>query len=366
MNRVLRDSLVLASAAVFAVALHQRAMGAQSTAEAIGIEPVLPRLLSETGLYSDAAALTVSDSNRPFVPQYPLWSDGAQKRRWVHLPAGKTIDASRVDQWTFPDGTRFWKEFAIGGRRVETRMLWKVDGDWRFAAYAWNKQQTDAELVAEHGLTTDVEVAPGRRHRIPSAVECRACHDSARTEILGFNGLQLSDDRDPLAPHGEVLTAEMTSLRTLLDDSRLAGAPTSWRSAPPRIAAPDAVTRAVFGYMSTNCGSCHNRESSIANLGLDLKASASSGCAAGVATLVNRPSIWSIPSAPEGASRRVLPGRPDLSSVIARMRSRRPSSQMPPVGTVVADAAGIALLTAWVAADAATWSNRLTDCTTAR
>lgn len=362
MNRVLRDGLVIASAALLAVALHQRVTGAHGTAGANGIEPALPRLLSETGLYSDAATLIVSGDNRPFVPQYPLWSDGALKRRWVHLPAGQMIDASGVDHWTFPDGTRFWKEFAIGGRRVETRMLWKVNGDWRFASYAWNDQQTDAELVSERGFTTDVEVAQGRRHRIPATFECRACHDSARTEILGFNGLQLSDDRDPLAPHGEPQTSDMVSLRTLLDDGRLAGAPSSWRSAPPRIDAPDRETRAVLGYLSTNCGSCHNRSSSIANLGLDLKALTSSGCAVGVATIVDRPSIWTIPSAPEGASRRVLPGRPDLSSVIARMRSRRPSTQMPPIGTVVADAAGIALLTSWVEADAPTWSRRLSAC----
>ena len=56
------------------------------------------------------------------------------------------------------------------------------------------------------------EVAPGKRHSIPSVAECRSCHDSARTEILGFNALQLSTDRDPQALHAEPLSPDMVTL----------------------------------------------------------------------------------------------------------------------------------------------------------
>jgi len=362
MKRVLRNGLMLAATALFAVVLHQRVMDASDAAEARGHAPALPQRLSETGLYSDASTLTIADRNRPFAPQYPLWSDGAQKRRWVQFPDGASIDARAVERWTFPDGTTFWKEFSFGGRRVETRLLRKVHGDWQFASYRWNDAQTDAERVPDNGVTTDIEVAPGKRHRIPGTMDCRACHDSARTEILGFNALQLSDDRDPNAPHGEALTPDMITLRTLLQEHRLDGDPHRWRTTPPRIEAPDAQTRAVLGYLATNCGSCHNRESSIANVGLDLKGSSAQGCAVGLATTVERPSAWAIPSAPTDSTRRIQPGRPDLSSVVARMRSRGPSSQMPPIGTAVADAAGLALLTSWVEADAATWAHRLATC----
>ncbi|HUR35959.1 MAG TPA: hypothetical protein VM032_19285 [Vicinamibacterales bacterium] len=44
----------------------------------------------------------------------------------------------------------------------------------------------------------------------------------------------------------------------------------------------------------------------------------------------------------------IAEGRPDLSAVLARMRSRQPSSQMPPLGTVVADAQAIDLLSGWI------------------
>src|SRR5688572_27295626 len=68
--------------------------------------PVLPQRLSETGLYRDATDLTVDARNRAFTPQYPLWTDGAAKRRWIRLPEGRTIDAARIDAWEFPVGTR--------------------------------------------------------------------------------------------------------------------------------------------------------------------------------------------------------------------------------------------------------------------
>ena len=186
------------------------------------------------------ARLAVDPRNRPFTPQYPLWSDGAVKRRWVRLPDGATIDTRDVNHWDFPVGTRFWKEFAFGGRRVETRMLVKTGADrWEFASYAWNEDQRDAVLAPAEGLASVAEVAPGKFHSVPSRDECRACHDSGRTEILGFTALQLSTDRDPLAPHAETLTPDMVTLRSLVDERRLQPARGDLVATPPRIAARD-------------------------------------------------------------------------------------------------------------------------------
>ena len=58
-----------------------------------------------------------------------------------------------------------------------------------------------------------VELAAGRRHDIPGASDCRACHGADRPGPLGFNALQLSTDRDPNAIHGEPLAPGMTTLR---------------------------------------------------------------------------------------------------------------------------------------------------------
>jgi hypothetical protein len=324
----------------------------------------LPSRLSATGLYADAATLAVDPRNRPFAPQYPLWSDGAVKRRWVRLPDGATIDTRNVDRWDFPVGTRFWKEFEFGGRRVETRMLVKTAPDhWEFASYAWSDDQRDATLAPAEGLHGVADVAPGKMHSVPSREECRACHDSGRTEILGFSALQLSTDRDPLAPHAEALSAGMVTLQTLVDERRLRPARPELATTPPRIAARDARERAVLGYLSTNCGSCHNPRSSIASLGLMLRydAGQAGGCVPdAIATTLNRPGHWVVPTAPDGTSRLVAPGHPELSALLVRAKSRRPSSQMPPIGTVVADREALDLVSAWIAAGPAAAT---ADCT---
>ncbi|MGD9904602.1 MAG: hypothetical protein AB7U83_14145 [Vicinamibacterales bacterium] len=346
-----RGWIVLAAGAVVLVgAVTGREVGASATAA--GGAFVLPHRLSDTGLYADAGTLTIDARVRRFAPQYPLWSDGAAKRRWVRLPEGTAIDTRDVNHWDFPVGTRFWKEFAFGGRRVETRMLVKTTaGRWEFAAYAWGEDQRDALLVPAEGLAGVAEVAPGKWHDVPSRDECRACHDSGRTEILGFTALQLSDDRDPLAPHAEPLEPGMLTVRTLADEGRLAPARPELVTTPPRIAAPDARERAVLGYLSANCGSCHNPRSTIASLGLNLQHLATDCVPAAIATSVDQPGHWVVPTAPAGTSRIVRAGRPELSALLYRAASRRPSSQMPPIGTKVADREALELVRAWIASN---------------
>jgi hypothetical protein len=82
-----------------------------------------PKTLQETGLYSDSETLQINPQHLSFAPQYPLWSDGATKRRWISLPPGAAIDGSDPDAWIFPVGTRLWKEFSFNGQKVETRYL---------------------------------------------------------------------------------------------------------------------------------------------------------------------------------------------------------------------------------------------------
>jgi hypothetical protein len=50
---------------------------------------------------------------------------------------------------------------------------------------------------------------------------------------------------------------------------------------------------------------------------------------------------------------RLAPGAPDLSALLYRMKSRRPSSQMPPLGTVLPDQQAIAAVTKWIQEDLA-------------
>jgi hypothetical protein len=305
--------------------------------------------LSETGLYAAGGADRVREDVLPFAPQYPLWTDGATKRRWIRLPPGKAIDGSRPDAWEFPVGTRLWKEFAFEGRPVETRFIERLrDGTWRYATYLWNADGTDAVLAPARGVPGGVEVRPGQRHVVPGAIDCRACHEGRPTPVLGFGTLQLSPDRDPGAPHAETPPEGAVDLRALVDRGLLRGLPRSLVTTPPRIAAPTPTARAALGYLHANCGTCHNGDGPLASLGLALAQEVGRADAAeALLDTVTRPSQFRIPGQP-GPTYRVVPGAPELSALPFRMRARDPFSQMPPLGTAVVDEVGVALIERWI------------------
>ena len=213
----------------------------------------LPQHLGDTGLYVAGSLSQVSPDVLPFSPQYPLWSDGAAKRRWIWLPPSTSIDASAADAWEFPVGTRLWKEFAHGDR-LETRYLERgADGKWRFGSYVWSADGKDAVLAPARGVRElPAPNAPGARYTIPSEDDCRACHEGAPVPVLGFSVLQLSPDRDPLAPHAERV-AGAVDLKSLNARGLLRNLRADLLARPPRIAASSPAERAALGYLHGNC-----------------------------------------------------------------------------------------------------------------
>lgn len=312
--------------------------------------PALPARLSETGLFVAGSVTRVDPRNLAYAPQYPLWSDGAQKRRFVRIPEGATIDASDPEHWQFPVGTRFWKEFSFG-RRVETRYIERIaDGSFRYASYVWSQDGRDA-LLSPQGQS--VELAEGGRHEVPAESDCRNCHEGTSARILGFGALQLSHDRDPFAPHREAVTAGMVDLRELIARGLLAGQPAQWVQAPPRIESRSARERASLGYLHANCGGCHNATGPLASLGLDFEQRVGKRAAGAPRSILpsalSVPSRFAIPDAQQ--SLRIAPRRPDMSAVVYRMGSRFSATQMPPLGTQKVDAQALELITQWITHD---------------
>jgi len=343
-NRKLRAATI-GLALVWVGALH-------AAVRSVEQEPCAPALLSETGLYEASRPGAIARGVRQFSPQYPLWSDGAAKARWVYLPAGTTIDTTNHADWVFPVGTKFWKEFTFNGRKVETRLIWRATEDrWIFATYAWNEEQTDAVLAPFDGITGAAELSGGKRHNIPGQIDCQACHGTKRPGPLGFNALQLSTDRDPDAIHGEPLAPGMMTVADLEQERRFSPSRPELVTAPPRIHANSARTRAVLGYLAANCGTCHNPAGETSFTGPSLKHSDILDGDDVVARMLQYATSWQVPGQPEGATRMLNALEPDASAILARMRSRRPSSQMPPLGTVLRDEKAIAAIEQWIATD---------------
>jgi hypothetical protein len=328
------------------------ACGTGSALAATAAEP--PGHLRDTGLYRPGSSTEVWPENLPFTPQYPLWSDGTRKRRWLYLPPGTAIDASRPDAWQFPPGTRVWKEFAYD-RPIETRYIERrADGSWLYATYVWNANGSDAVLAPDRGIRAlPVTAAPGGRYEVPARADCLACHEGAAAPLLSVSALQLSPDRDPLAAHGGAAAPGELDLAALVARGWLRNLPPALQQRAPRIAAASPTERAALGYLHGNCGHCHNDNGAPVPVKLQLAQTVAPGTAGAervLASLINAPTRYR-PAAGADHAVLVAPGRPEDSVLALRMASRQPLMQMPPLGSRHPDARGLSLIERWITHD---------------
>ncbi len=305
-----------------------------------------PAALSETGLYADIQAKTIAEGILAFAPQYPLWSDGAAKKRWIRVPPGRKIVNRISDRWVFPAGTQLWKEFSFGGKRVETRLEQKLaNGMWELVTYLWDAAEREATLAAEDGVPNVYPSGPGTTHDIPSRAQCLMCHRRGGDPVLGFEALQLSDDRDSLAPHAEPLAPGMMTLGTLAARGLLSDPP----AISPRVPAATPEGRAAIGYLHSNCASCHNPNGTAGHVGLDLRhaydAVTESEENAVMSSVNVASTTFHIPGQAE--TYYLKGGRPEQSSMLYRMRVTG-TGRMPQIGTKLVDEEAVALIEKWI------------------
>lgn len=291
-----------------------------------------PATLQATGLFADEANGVVAPDVLPFSPKYPLWTDGAHKRRWIALPAGSAIDVDDIDDWQFPTGTRLWKEFTFAAG-VETRYLERqADGSWLYATYVRNAAEPIARLAPAAGMRNFVPTRDGRHHDVPSVADCRVCHENGMTPVLGFAALQLGDTLPDFAQRG--------LFRNL---------PTAFAASPPRIEAASATARDALGYLHGNCGNCHHARGPLHRLGLRLDYPIGEPFAVppAIATTVGVASRFQLAATPH----RITAGDPSASLLYRRVTSDHSALQMPPLGRHVVDPRARELLDAWIRND---------------
>jgi hypothetical protein len=279
---------------------------------------VMPERLSETGLYKDFGAKTVSSMLVEFSPQYVLWSDAAVKTRWYRLPDGAMIDSSDMNHWKFPVGTKLFKEFAKDGKRLETRLIWRVadtgnrERDMLFGAFVWNDDETEAYFAKD-----GAQNIRGTEHDAPAADTCWRCHVGDAGHVLGLSALQTGDvSRLPLSTQ-----------------------PSTTFAAP----------NPALGYLHANCGHCHNPEGgawvdSRMILRLDVEERDAATTKLVQSTVGVDLEQW----INKGFDKRIVPGDPAASALLYRMTQRTMNVQMPPLATEKTDDAGVELVRAWI------------------
>ena len=306
---------------------------------------VLPADLRCTGLYGDWEARTLACGVHAYVPAFELWSDGAEKERYMALPAGARIDMSDPDDFIYPVGTRFWKTFYVGpeGQQHlgETRFLRKDELGWVYTTYIWNEDGTEA-IQHNEGL----ENLHGTGHGVPSREQCKACHSGRIDFVLGWDLLMLG-------PGASGITREW-----LLENDLIDGLPMGLDLSSAAIPG-DEVEKAALGYLHANCGvSCHNETVNATGrpsglfLRLEVGELTSPLDSDAVSSGVNRaPS----PNAeltgleiPDGGYYDFMPLDPERSLSVVRMRVRGSETAMPALGTHLVDEEGVAIVSAWI------------------
>ena len=327
--------LVLLAAAVTALVAASPHPGAAVNDAAVTADGH-PPTLADYGFFADAAAQAPADGVVPYRLNTPLWSDGAEKLRFVYLPKGAKARAQGEGLLDLPVGAALIKTFAfdVAGKRrlIETRVLLHRASGWVALPYRWNEAQPEARLVlagARLPLTTPAGVAID--YAIPNKNQCKECH-------------ALSGAVTPIGPKARNLSAAWLS--ALYRAGRLDAVPAVKARVPvweAREQAPLAL--AARGYLEANCAHCHNPQGSASNSGLDLRWEQDDPHAIGV---MKRPV-----AAGRGAGTfefDVVPGDPAHSILPYRMASTEGGVAMPELGRASVDPAGAAIVNRWIAA----------------
>lgn len=334
-----RVAFFAAAALALAGAVIARATPPGSVDEALILGDTMPEQLSAFGFFADGPAQLPGKEIKAYRLNTPLWSDGAEKLRFVYVPNGVKATARGPDDHggllELPVGSALIKTFAFeenGKRRlIETRLLLHRASGWVALPYLWNVEQTEAKLALA-GARVPVTTPTGERidYRVPNKNQCKECH--------GLSGAVV-----PIGPKARNL--QRSWLENMVTAKKLdripAGADTVpwWGTGkePP-------IAEVARGYLDVNCAHCHQPGASASNSGLDLRWQQQDRAKLGV---MKRPV-----AAGRGAGTLlydVVPGKPDASILAHRMASTEPGVAMPELGKDTVDKQGLAVVRKWIA-----------------
>ncbi len=331
-----------------------------------------PRKLSETGLFSSVKDGSPAAGVVPFSVNAEIWADGATAERWVGLPDTSTVklytsqppwpdDRGKVH---FPRDGVLAKTFTLelepgnlkSRRRLETQVL-HFDGTvWNGYTYAWNDEQTDANLVDSRGMDRtvtirDAKAEGGRREQrwhYPSRAECATCHNSWANYTLAFNTLQLNKVHDyGGARDSQLRTMRHLGMTTFLKrdweakagkDEVLPGPPARHLVNPWDTSAK--IEDRARSYLHVNCSHCHQLGAggtATIDLRYDIKLEK-----AKVVQVRPAQGTFEIPG-----GQIVAPGDPYRSILYYRLSKLGPG-RMPHLGSDIVDERGLRLIHDWI------------------
>ena len=295
--------------------------------------------LAEYDLFADADARTPARGVTKYDLINPLFSDHAEKHRYVFVPEGTSAVYRDDDVFEFPIGSVLVKTFAYGDRYLETRLLiHKADG-WEALPYVWNDAQTEA-TYAPVGKRIEIAAgvaeadAPAFTYAVPNKNQCKTCHQNGdAVHPIGPKARNLNH----LGPHGvnQIEDWVARGLVATVPDS----VPVMARAFDPAVP----LETQARAYLDINCAHCHKATGSASNSGLWLDWE------------IEDAVTWGVGKHPTAAGRGagdalvvIKPGDPAASILSFRMASDEPGIAMPELGRALVHDEGVALIEAWI------------------
>ncbi|MEP6012331.1 MAG: hypothetical protein ABJ237_13580, partial [Parasphingorhabdus sp.] len=194
--------LLVSACAIVALTVSVGAREPAGVADAVILSDGLPRSLSDYRFFKDGAGWKPNERVEPYALNMPLFTDYAEKYRFVYVPEGQQAKANGDGLLDFPVGSALIKSFGyeIDGkpRLLETRVLLHRADGWLALPYIWNEAQTEARLkVAGARIPVTFTDPSGEersiRYGVPNKNQCKECHG-------------LSDAVMPIGPKARNLT----------------------------------------------------------------------------------------------------------------------------------------------------------------
>ena len=332
--------LLLAIALLLPIAASLSAQNASTVSSAMVLADSTPKKLSEFGFFADAAD-TPSPDLIPYSLATPLFSDYAEKQRFIYLPKGTKVSVGDgFGRITFPVGAAIIKSFGYLGAQgklkiIETRVLLHRADGWVALPYVWNADGSDADLRVG-GTRTSVSFASPSgasqqiSYAVPNKNQCKQCHSSAGNiqpigPLLGNMRFGNAADRSRFLKGAGTLLAP--KIMPAWDDAKSAS-----------------VAQRAQSYLYVNCAHCHRPTGSASNSGLYFDESAIGPTAQGIG---KHPVAAGRGSG--GLEYVIVPGEPEQSILLYRLKSLDPGVAMPELGRASVHKEGADLLRQWIA-----------------
>ena len=296
-----------------------------------------PELLSETGCFASPGVdepLTPIDALIPYTVNAPLWSDGADKQRWLGLPDGETLELEDDGDIHFPTGTVLIKTFEFDGIPHETRLFMRhPNGNWAGYSYEWNEDGSDAQLLEGVKLA---DVGEGAQWTYPGPSQCASCHTEAAGFTLGAEVAQLNGDHFYPATGRSANQLETWTAIGLFGED-----PPADPELEPALAAYEDLEASLDdrarSYLHANCSGCH-RPDEPSPVAIDLH----------YLTPFADTELCRVDGEPPMEDL-VKPWEPSSNSPLSQRIHATSSIRMPPIGSQQVDPVGGALIDDWIA-----------------